>query len=78
MGERAWNPHTSVVVCGVKDGVVTPKGLGSQTFTDLAAARALFPDLDPAAQTKRFTKALGNPETDEMRFETWAAYELYS
>ena len=75
---RVWNPHTSVVVCGVENGNITGSGIGSQRFTDLAEARSIFPDLDAENNTTRFTRALGNPATDEMRFETWAANKLYS
>jgi hypothetical protein len=77
MGKKQWNPHTSVIVCGVESGEITPKGTGSQRFKDLFEAQKVFPDLDPCSNTERFTWAMGNPEKDEMRFETWAAEKLY-
>lgn len=78
MSDRVWNPYTSVVVCGVENGTLTESGTGSQRFKDLGEAQSVFPDLDPENNTARFTRALGNPATDEMRFETWPANRLYS
>ena len=78
MIERKWSLDASVVVCGVENGAVTPNGKGVQKFVDLATARQAFPDLDPEANTKRFTRAMGDPAKNEMRFETYAAQDLYS
>jgi hypothetical protein len=78
MPERVWNPHTTVVVCGVSEGKVTRNGSGVQRYMTLKEALAVFPDLDPHRNTERFTCALGNPQKDEMRFETWAANKFYS
>lgn len=78
MTERKWSPDASVVVCGVENGRVTSNGLGSQEFPNLSAAQAVFPDLDPHKNTERFTCAMGDPKSDKMRFETHAAYKVYS
>lgn len=78
MPKQTWNPHTTVLVCGVQDGTVTSNGTGNQEFKDLHTAREVFPELDPAASTDRFTWALGDAQKDVMRFETWAANDLYS
>jgi hypothetical protein len=75
---RNWTRDVAVVVCGVEDGKITENGTGVQKFASLADARAVFADLDPNAHTARFTWAMGNPEKDDMRFETRAAYKLYS
>jgi hypothetical protein len=76
--ERKWNDDAPVIVCGVKQGLVTDDGTGVQKFANLIEARAVFPDLDPYKSSKKFTAALGDPAKHEMRFETWAANELYS
>lgn len=78
MSDRIWNPNTTVLVCGVSNGLITESGSGSQRFVDLKEALSTFPDLDSIKNTERFTWALGNPQTDEMRFEAWAANKLYS
>ncbi len=68
-----------VIVVGVENGSITDSGLGYQVFDSLEAAQVVFPDLDPLEASERFTKA--SPETREgitMRFETWAANDLYS
>lgn len=49
-------------------------------FPNLAAAQKQFPELDPYRNTDRFTAAMrgevnGAPA---LRFETWAAYDVYS
>ena len=75
---RVWPSDVAVLVCGVENGQVTEDGGGIQRFVDLTQARAVFPDLDPSKNTSRFTWAIGNPERDEMRFETFAACRLYS
>lgn len=73
-----WSGDVAVIVCGVENGEVTENGTGVQKFGSLAEAKAVFPDLDPNASTARFTWAMGNKEKDDMRFETHAAYKLYS
>lgn len=75
---RNWSRDVAVVVCGVENGHVTENGNGVQKFASLAEAQAAFPDLDPNANTARFTWAMGNTEKDDMRFETHAAYKFYS
>jgi vancomycin permeability regulator SanA len=78
MDKKRWNPYTNVIVCGVDDGQFTADGRGYQTFENLFEAQKIFPDLNPTAQSKRFTCARGNPEEHQMRFDTWAAENLYS
>jgi hypothetical protein len=49
-------------------------------FPNLSAAQKMFPELDPYRSTNRFTAAMRG-ELDNaaaLRFETWAAYEVYS
>jgi hypothetical protein len=69
-----------VQVVGVQDGKITPNGRGFQEFPNLAAARAVFPTLDPDHNGKDFSWAMhgeikGQPA---MRFETWPAERMYS
>lgn len=78
MGKKSWNPHTNVIVCGVESGEITTNGTGSQKFENLFEAQNVFPDLDPKSHSERFTWAMGDPERDVMRFETFAAEKLYS
>lgn len=78
MAKRIWNPNTAVIVCGVHKGEVTNGGGGFQRFANLEEALKVFPDLDPSHNTKRFTRAMGNREKDDMRFETYEAYKIYS
>ncbi len=77
IAEAKWKPDTRVVVVGVANGTLTQDGTGFQNFENLEAARELFPDLDTHKDTSRFTRAIGNPDRDAMRFETWAAYAHY-
>jgi hypothetical protein len=55
-----------------------PEGLWD--FLNLAAAQKTFPELDPDRSTSRFTAAMRGEVSDApaLRFETWAAYEIYS
>jgi hypothetical protein len=78
MTRRKWSPAVAVLVCGVSNGQLTPNGHGGHRFRTLEEARKVFPDLDPDRNTERFTWALGNPDDTEMRFETWAANNLYA
>ena len=76
--DAKWKSNTLVQVCGVSNNMITPDGTGFQNFPNLEAAREVFPDLDTHRNGARFTQAMGNPERDVMRFETWLAYDLYS
>jgi|GEM_PF-2729565 len=70
-----------VIVCGVRDGKITNRGDGFQNFRNLQGALAVFPDLHPKLCTKRFTWYLGARDLSklkQMRFETWAAHDIYS
>ena len=78
MADKDWPATASVTVVGVDNGVITSGGSGVQKFDTLAAAQLVFPDLDPHNSTQRFTGAMGLPSDNVMRFETWAAYDLYS
>jgi DNA-damage-inducible protein D len=73
-----WKAETAVVVVGVTGGHLTEDGTGFQNFPNFEAARDVFADLDIYREGPRFTQAMGNPEKDKMRFETWKAYERYS
>lgn len=78
MEERIWPESTKVIVVGVENGAVTPNGSGVQRFDCLADAKVVFPDLDASKHSARFTGAMGLPTDGTMRFETWAAFDLYS
>lgn len=80
MAWKDWKPEMPVVVCGIHHGEIREDGRGYQVFGSLAEAQAMFPDLDPEVNGKRFTWAMkGNIDGQLcIRFETWAAYELYS
>lgn len=73
-----WPETARVQVLGVHNGLIQANGLGCQNFDNLAAAREVFHDLDIYKEGPRFTAAIGNPEKDPMRFETWKAAEIYS
>lgn len=75
---RKWQSDATVIVCGVENGQVTQDGGGIQRFANLSEAHAVFPDLDTNKNTSRFTWAIGNPDGNVMRFETFAACRLYS
>jgi len=53
---------------------------GTWDFPNLASARKQFPELDPYRDTDRFTAAMRGEVNDApaLRFETWAAYDVYS
>ena len=53
---------------------------GAWDFANLAAAQKQFPELDPYRSTNRFTAAMRGEVNDApaLRFETWAAYDVYS
>ncbi len=78
MEERIWPESTKVIVVGVENGAVTLTGSGAQRFESLGEAKMVFPDLDPSKHSERFTGAIGLPTDGTMRFETWAAFDLYS
>jgi hypothetical protein len=74
--KRPWNPYTSVIVVGVANNHITDNVSDVQEFPDLPTAQAVFPDLDPCANGKRFTWAIGDPCKEKMRFETWHVSEM--
>lgn len=74
---EGFSPDLPVIVCGVVDGEITENGSGGQRFANLEDARKVFPDLDPAQNTKRFTWAAKGGD-NLVRFETWKANEIYS
>lgn len=49
-------------------------------FPNLAVARQTFPELDPHNSTSEFTWAMRGEIDDApaLRFETWAAYDVFS
>ncbi|PSN10625.1 hypothetical protein C7293_27400 [filamentous cyanobacterium CCT1] len=70
-----------VIVAGVESGEMTPVGKGAEEFSNLSEALRIYPDLDPDKNTKRFTWAMKETRAGNitrLRFETWAAYDLYS
>lgn len=70
-----------VIVVGVKLGIFTLGGEGFEEFTNLREALKKYPDLDPNRNTKRFTlamKEVKGMKINRLRFETWAANDLYS
>jgi hypothetical protein len=70
-----------VIVVGVDVGIFTLNGKGSEEFTNLHAALKKYPDLDPNKNTERFTwamKEVSGKRINKLRFETWAANDLYS
>ena len=78
MSKKSWNPYTCVIVCGVKKGELTDDGSGCQYFNTLFDAQETFPDLNLTCSSARFTSAMGNPEKDVIRFESWLAVKKYS
>jgi transposase-like protein len=81
---RGYSRDTMAVqVVGVKDGEITPNGHGYQMFPNLTEAKKVFPDLDPDHSGKRFSWAMrgetpGPDSYPAMRFESWAAEQMYS
>jgi hypothetical protein len=73
-----WIASLPVLVCGVKNGELTDTGNGFERFDNLSAAKCVFHDLDVWVGSSRFTSAMGNKLSDELRFETWRASEFYS
>ena len=73
-----WIARLPVLVCGVENGKLTDTGAGAQCFDNLSAAKCVFHDLDIWVGSSRFTQAMGNKLSDELRFETWRACEFYS
>jgi hypothetical protein len=70
----------SVDVNAVPVQVIGAGGEGVWTFPNLAAAQQKFPELDLNRCTSNFTCAMRGEMNDApaLRFETWAAYQLYS
>jgi hypothetical protein len=71
----------SVIVVGVEQGMFTLNGRGFEEFTNLHEALKKYPDLDPNKNTERFTwamKEVSGKRINKLRFETWAANDLYS
>lgn len=73
-----WIAGLPVLVCGVENGKQTETGRNVQRFDNFSAAKMVFHDLDIWVGSSRFTPALGNKLSDELRFETWRAHEFYS
>lgn len=76
--ELSW--LDSVDLYAIRVQVVDSYPEGTWEFSNLAAAKEIFPGLDPYHSTSSFTLALrgevdGGPA---LRFETWAAYRLYT
>lgn len=70
----------SVDVNAIPVQVIGREDEGVWEFPNLAAAQKQFPDLDPYRSTDRFTPAMrgGVNDAPTLRFETWAAYDVYS
>ncbi len=70
----------SVEVNAIPVQVIGWQDEGVWDFPDLAAAQKIFPALDPYRGTSRFTAAMCGEVNNApaLRFETWAAYEVYS
>jgi hypothetical protein len=64
-----------VQVCGTEDSPY-----GYREFTCLAEARKIFPSVDPYVNGKKFSWAMKDKVNgkDAMRFESWAAENMYS
>ena len=73
-----WIANLPVLVCGVENGKLTDTGRGCEHFENLSVAKRVFHDLDIWVGGSRFTPAMGNKLSDELRFETWRASEFYS
>jgi hypothetical protein len=70
-----------IVVVGVESGKPTFSGKGFEEFINLNEALKAYSDLDPNKNTKRFTwamKEVNNGKISKLRFETWAANDIYS
>lgn len=78
MTEKTRGTADAVVVCGVHENEITEDGSGVQRFPTLDAARAVFPDLDPAHHSENFTAAMASHHPGEMRFETHQASRFYT
>jgi len=70
----------SVDVNAIPVQVIGSDEEGAWEFPDLGAAQREFPELDPYRSTSRFTSAMRGEVNDALalRFETWAAYDVYS
>lgn len=77
---KGWTENMPVQVVGVDQNRITPNGGGYQEFTNLTEAKQVFPDLDPHINGQRFTWAMAGRvgEQPAIRFETWAANDMYS
>ena len=76
--DGAW--LDSVDVNAIPVQVIGREDEGVWVFSNLAAARKHFPELDPYRDTDRFTAAMRGEANNApmLRFETWKAYEVYS
>jgi hypothetical protein len=82
-GWKGYKPNMPVQAVGVKNNKITGSGRGVQVFKNLKAAQKVFPPphgIDPDENTMQFTwvtkgEVNGKPAG---RFETWAAYDMYS
>ena len=82
-GWKGYKPNMPVQVVGVQNNKITGSGRGAQVFKNLKAAQKVFPPphgIDPDENTMQFTwvtrgEVDGKPAG---RFETWAAYDMYS
>ena len=70
----------SVDVNAIPVQVIGREDEGTWDFPNLAAAQKQFSELDPCRSTDRFTAAMRGDVNDArvLRFETWAAYDVYS
>ena len=82
-GWKGYKPNMPVQAVGVQNNRITGSGRGVQVFKNLKAAQKVFPPpygIDPYENTMQFTwvtkgEVNGKPAG---RFETWAAYDMYS
>ena len=70
----------SVDVNAIPVRVIGCQHEGAWDFPNLADAQETFPELDPYRSSTRFTAAMRGEVNNApaLRFETWAAYEVYS
>ena len=82
-GWQGYKPNMPVQAVGVDNNRITGSGRGVQVFKNLKAAQKVFPPphgIVPDTNTMQFTwvtrgEVNGRPAG---RFETWAAYDMYS
>lgn len=80
-----YDPHSlPVQVCGALQGYVSDKGIGVEQFENIRSARVIYPDLRTPDQIDSQPSRFNGPMRGEidghpaMRYESSAAYELYS